>query len=405
MKTYIFQSFIILSILSLCACSNSSKEIPADSCCAPTFNTIKKTDTHDEHNNETTLTNIQLENAGITIGDFANKPLTGSIKANGHIVALTNSKAFVSSLSEGVVDKIYVMIGTKVSKGQTIATIVNNNLLQMQENYLTTNSQLKLAEIEYERQLELSKANAGIGKNLQQAQAELQILKIKHSSLKQQLAILGIQTNQLNASNIVSQIAIKSPINGVITQINTQTGSYINTNTPIAEVIDNTQLQLELRVFERDLAYLKKDQTIDFKVTNIGDKTFKAKIHNISTSINESDHSIPIYASILTPNTFLAGMSVTALIYNENFSGLIVPSSALITEGEKYYIYIQVSSNDKEQTFKQIEVLKSNETENEIAIQPLETINNNIKVVTKGAFYIHAKLKNASGEEESSHAH
>jgi len=136
--------------------------------------------------------------------------------------------------------------------------------------------------LEFDRQKELQQGNAGALKNLQSADAELKTLKARKASLQKQLELIGINTASLTSENIQSIVNITSPINGTISNVMVNIGSYVDANNPIAEIVDNSQLHLDLYVYEKDLQKLKVGQTIHFTLTNNPGKEYDAeKLKNI----------------------------------------------------------------------------------------------------------------------------
>ncbi len=47
-----------------------------------------------------------------------------------------------------------------------------------------------------------------------------------------------------------------------------QLDSNVDVSSPIAEIVNNSQLHLDLYVYEKDLAKVKPNKTIHFTVTN-----------------------------------------------------------------------------------------------------------------------------------------
>lgn len=94
----------------------------------------------------------------------------------------------------------------------------NPDFIKTQQEYLETMAQLKLKRLDVERQRTLVEANAGVTKNLQNAEAEVAVLEAKSTGLSKQLGYLGISTSQLTTSSIRQQIAIVAPMSGYISK-------------------------------------------------------------------------------------------------------------------------------------------------------------------------------------------
>ena len=178
------------------------------------------------------------------------------------------NKASINSVYSGVVKSLLIQPGNTVSKGQIIATVANPEFIQVQSEFIGMDGKIILAEQEYNRQKELNAGNAGALKNLQAAEAELKALQTRKSALQQQVQLMGITPSSLSNGKLVSILAIRSPIGGIVSNVMVKMGSYVDLTTAVAEVVDNSQLHLDLFVYEKDLSKLKNNQTIHFTITN-----------------------------------------------------------------------------------------------------------------------------------------
>ncbi len=163
------------------------------------------------------------------------------------------NKASVNSIYSGVIKSLLVQPGNLYQKGQTIATIANPDFIQAQSEYLNVNSKIAMAELEVKRQKELNAGNAGALKNLQAAETELRTLRTVRSTLQQQIQLMGINPARLSNGKLISVLAITSPISGVVSNVTVKMGSYVDVSTAVAEIVDNSQLHLDLFVYEKDL--------------------------------------------------------------------------------------------------------------------------------------------------------
>lgn len=62
------------------------------------------------------------------------------------------NQAQVSISTGGIIKTINVTEGSFVKQGQTLATIVNNKVIQLQQDYLENKSQLVYLQAEFKRQ-------------------------------------------------------------------------------------------------------------------------------------------------------------------------------------------------------------------------------------------------------------
>jgi RND family efflux transporter MFP subunit len=429
MKNIIFIAAIAISII-FASCTGNKKE-----------NHGEETEHHDEHENENTatLTSEQMKSIKIELGSIEKKQLTASLKANGLLKVPNQNKANATASLGGVIKSILVQTGNTVSKGQVIATITNNLFITLQEEFLSVSSKTTLAELEFARQKELQQGNATALKNLQSAEAELKSLKAKKSSLQKQLELIGINSETLTSENIQSVISITSPINGAISNVLVNIGTYVDANNPIAEIVDNSQLHLDLYVYEKDLQKLKVGQTIHFTLTNNPGKEYDADVYAISNTFEPSTKAIAVHAMVKgNKQGLIDGMSITALVSLDNATVDAVPTNAIVNHEGQDYIFIVTDAHSEEEhhsetdtaehkhdehghehnekegehkegehleeegtTFEKIPVRKGTTDIGYSEITLLKEIPANSKVVVNGAFFILAKMNN-KGE---AHAH
>lgn len=385
---------------------------------------------HDEHENSNTasLSADQVKSIQLQLGSIEKKQLTASLKANGILTVPNQKKATITALMGGVVKSILVQTGENVKQGQVIATIANTSFITMQEEFLSTSSKLGLAEIEYKRQQELQAGNASSLKSLQNAEAELKTLKARKASLQKQLELIGINAASLTSDNIQTVINITSPITGAVSALSVNMGTFVDANNAIAEVIDNSQLHLDLFIYERDLTKLKAGQTIHFTLTNNPGREYDAKVYAISNTFEENTKAIAVHAMVEGDKTGLInGMSITAIVSLENATVDAIPTDAIVNYQGQDYIFIVTDAHTEEEhhdgedgdkhdqnghnhkeadkpaegdlTFERIPVRKGTTDVGYSEITILKDIPANAKIAVKGAFFILAKMTN-SGEHE-----
>ena len=400
--------------------------------------------TEEEHEHEheevggtiATLTNEQIKAVGIELGKIEQRDLTASIKANGVLRVPNENQATVTALFGGVIKTLNVQVGSHVSKGQVVATITNPQFIQLQEEYLSTGSKIRLAEQELARQKELNQGNAGTMRNLQTANADYSALRTRKSSLQQQLQMMGINVSSLSNGSLQSTLVVRSPISGTVSNVIAKIGSYVDVSTPMAEIVDNSSLHLDLQVFERDLGKVKNGQLVNFTLTNNPSRNFQAKVFSIGSSFENDSKTIAVHCNVIGDKAGLIdGMNITGVVNLNNVTSMAVPTDAIVESEGKYFIFVKTDKTAEEHVhesevghshdekmvspadtheghdhaekedehginFEKIEVAKGDSQLGYTAIVPVVEIPSNAIIVVKGAFFINAKLTNAGEAHE-----
>lgn len=418
MKKLFIITFAILSLSTFVSCDNKGSAESND----------KAEEGHEdshENPNTATLTEEQIKSIGIELGVIENKQLTASLKTNGVLKVPNQNKASINSVYRGVIKSLLVQPGNSVRKGQVIATVANPEFVQVQSDYLNVNAKIGLAELEVKRQKELNAGNAGALKNLQAAETELRTLRTAKSTYEQQIRLMGINPQNLSNGKLISVLSITSPIAGVVSDVKVEIGSYIDVSTAVAEIVDNSQLHLDLFVYEKDLPKLKNNQLIHFTLTNNPGKEYDAQIYSLGSSFEGESKAVTVHAKVQGNKTGLIdGMNITAVISLEKATVPAVPSDAVVTIAGQDYIFVLTDEhaeeehqsdgkdsvkyeskenhgheNEKGLTFEKIPVAKGTTDVGFTEITLLKEIPKDAKVVVKGAFFVLAKMTN-SGEHE-----
>lgn len=387
---------------------------------------VAESDHDAEHDNinTATLTYEQMKSIGVEFGTIEEKQLTAALKTNGLLKVPNQNRASINSVYSGVIKSLSVQPGNLVNKGQVIATIANPEFIQAQSEYLNVNEKMILAELEVKRQRELNAGNAGALKNLQAAETELRTLRNAKSTYAQQIQLMGINPASLQNGKLFSVLAVRSPINGIVSSVMVKMGSFVDLNTAVAEIVDNSQLHLDLFVYEKDLSKLKNNQLIHFTLTNNPGKEYDAQIYSLGSSFEGESKAVTVHAKVQgNKSGLIDGMTITAVISLEKATVPAIPSDAIVNVAGQDYIFMVMEEyselerqkrNDtlkhdpKEQpghveekgvTFEKIPVAKGTTDVGYTEITLLKKIPKEAKIVVKGAFFVLAKMTN-SGEAE-----
>lgn len=363
------------------------------------------------------ISQSQLDAVGILLGTIEEKNLKSVVKASGQLEVPPQNKAEVTLLMGGVVNQVFVLEGQHVNKGQKLATIENNQLIQLQQDYMSAQSSLTYATKEYERQKELNEANAGIGKVYQQSQSTLRSEQAKVAALSRQLRQVGVNPESAANGRFITQIPVYAPISGTIGKIIIQTGSYAEPARPLMNIIDNSKVHCDLVVYEKDLFKVKAGQHVYFTLTNQNNREITGKIYGVNQSFENESKAIIAHAVIeqAAKNNLIQGMYVSALIDVGRQKATAVPSEAVIKTGGKEYIYYLARmsepkadiSNDEKQkgepskqyVFERAEVVTGVTDLGYTEIKLVEELPAGVKIVTKGAFYILSSESATSDED------
>jgi cobalt-zinc-cadmium efflux system membrane fusion protein len=365
---------IFLVSLAFVACGK--KEIPAEI-----------TAENSENKTEITITKQQFDTEKMEIGSLTEHPFLSVVTTNGMIDVPPENRASVSTFVSGYVTKIPLLIGDYVKKGQFVAQITNTEIVDIQQNYLEIASQNRFLKNEFERQKTLFNEQISSEKNYLKAESSYKSNLALYNGLRKKLEMLRINPTEVEKGTITATINLVAPIDGYITKVQVNTGSFVSSANEILEIVNTNQIHIELNIFEKDILNVKKDQKIQFKVPESSEKSFEAVVHLIGTTISEN-RNVKVHCDIIDDNQpFMTGMFVEAKIIYESSSEFGLPNSAIHIQENQTYVFVVKEQKNEETIFEKVLVELGKKDENYSQIINFKNFENK-KILLKGGFML-----------------
>ncbi|MBP7810286.1 MAG: efflux RND transporter periplasmic adaptor subunit [Bacteroidia bacterium] len=359
--------------------------------CGTTSTTVEETSTTTE--NSITLNDAQIKNAGIVIGKGEKKNISSVLKVNGKIEVPPQNIVSISIPLGGYLKTTHLLPGTKVKKGETIATIEDQQYIQIQQDYLTSVAKLSYSEKEYNRQKDLNQSKASSDKQFQLTEADYKSQKIASKSLYEKLKLIGVNPESLDENTISRSIHVYAPIDGYVSKVNVNIGKYVNPADVIFELVNPTDIHLGLTIFEKDVNKLFIGQKLKAYTNNEQDKKHNAEIILISQDLS-AERSVMVHCHFEDyDKTLLPGMYMNAEIDINASNSFVVTEEAIVNFEDKNYIFIEEGKGNYKFTEVKTGISENGFTEIVDADALLDK-----PIVIKGAYSLLMGLKNKAEE-------
>jgi len=331
----------------------------------------------------------QLSNLQLTTTTLSNRQINSKIKLNGKILALPQNILSVHAPITSTIQSIKVIPGMNVKKNQLLMVLTDPSLIQLQEDFLRAKNSFILKKSEYERQKEMSSAQATSIKNLQNAESDWKEISIILESLTLRVRMLGLVPQQIEDHGIQSSIEVRSKVAGTITQILVNSGSRVNPDQKLLEIQSLDDLKLVLKIFERDINDIQKG-TEFIGYSNISkDQSYQCKIESVVPQVNTESY-LEVYASINSgKQKIIPGMYIQAELPVKSVLSDALPEECILNFEGGDFVFVALSDQD----FKLQPVQISQKSESWVGIRKDDSINQH-KIVQKGAYGLLMALKN-----------
>ena len=267
-----------------------------------------------------------LKNKNVKVEEIKPSEFDNFIEVQGMVDSDEN--VMVNTTQPGIITAINVKEGDVVRKGQILATtdanIINKSIDQLQTN-------LDLATIAYDKQKRLWDQKIG---------SEIQFLsaKTQKESLEKQLKTLQSQ---------IDLTVIKSPINGVVDDINVKIGEMASPGFTGIRVVNLSNIKVVAKVSDNYIAKVKKGQSVivrfpdaNYEITApvsfVSSVIGANRSFNVEVKVNNKD-------AMIKPN-----MVASLLISDQKLSNvLVVPSNAIEHTATGNYLMVVTGTKDK----------------------------------------------------------
>ena len=259
------------------------------------------------------------------------------VNVRGRIDVPPASRASVSSYFGGFVEKIDVLPGQEVKKGEALFILRNPAFIEIQQEYLESIQTLNFLAIDFKRQQQLFDQNVISERDFNKSQSDYLVAKANHQASLQQLKMAYIDPKEVDKGNIVSKVVIHAPISGNISQVWVNLGSFLHQEDVALEIINTDHIHLDLTAFEQDATRIKEGQRIRYSVPEAGIETGEGIVYLVGKTVTGEDRFIDVHGHLQEPHqTMIHGLFVEADIEVAKDSLMVLPKEAVVQVGDEF---------------------------------------------------------------------
>ena len=189
-----------------------------------------------------------------------------------------------------------------------------------------------------------------------QAEAQMRKLENNYSRANQLVAQQMISANDVDqikydlenaraqhrlARLELSYTTVTAPISGVIASRSIKTGNFVQINTPIFRIVDDSRLEATLNVPEREIATLKAGQPVTLVADALPGRSFTGTVDRISPVVDSGSGTFRVITAFEGRNMLQPGMFGRIRIdYDARANALVVPRSALLEDQSDVAVFV-----------------------------------------------------------------
>ena len=220
------------------------------------------------------------------------------------------------------IEKIFAEVGDHVKAGQLLAKMDATSLKQAK-------IQLDNQEIEFKRIDELYKVG-GASKSAWDAQkTSLEVARETYKNLEENTQLL-------------------SPISGIVTARNYDSGDMYSGGNPIYTVEEIRPVKLMVNVSESLFTKVKKGHEVDIRLDVYGDEVFKGKVNLVYPTIDPATRTFPVEIKIANSDERVRpGMFARVTMSFGHMDHVVAPDRSIVKQSGAGARYIYVCKDGK----------------------------------------------------------
>jgi cobalt-zinc-cadmium efflux system membrane fusion protein len=274
--------------------------------------------------------------------------LTRTLRLTGAVAYNSFHTTPVITQVSGPVNRIAVVPGEQVRKGQPMLYVASSDYSQLRTNYLKAKDANALAERNFARTQDLYKHGAAAVRDVEQAEsAEVQAggdLAASQAALK----VMGVSDPDALLKGPASyEVPVLAPIGGQVVEQLVSAGQLLQTGTTQCFTISDTStVWVLVNVYQKDLPYVRVGDPVTIQTDAYPD-AFQGRISYVAASLDPNTRTLQARIETVNPGEKLKkDMYVTATVQAGTIeNAMTVPDSAVLRDSENQpFVYVEVAN-------------------------------------------------------------
>ncbi|MFN8059351.1 MAG: efflux RND transporter periplasmic adaptor subunit [Vicinamibacterales bacterium] len=327
----------------------------------------------------------------VEVASVVRSNVTEEVTVVGNLIGAATVE--VVSRVAGRLDSVNVQLGDRVSRGETIAKVEDNEIRQQvaqaEAAYAVSQATVKQREADLKYALtNLERSRSLFGRHLLPQQT-LDDAEARYQAAQAQVELAGAQFNQSSARLeelriTLANTRIPSPVDGFVGKRHVDAGAYVSANLPVASLVDIRSVRLVVNLVERDLRRVTVGAAAQADVDAFPSEVFKGRVARVAPVLDPATRTAEIEIEIPNPDYRLKpGMYARVrLRVGQRDNTIVVPRNAIATvEGQRGVFVVDKGQDGTSVKFAKVQTGIENPDLSEV----LDGVAEGQQVVTTGA--------------------
>jgi|GEM_PF-5371275 len=311
------------------------------------------------------LNQAQWENGKYELVQIEDRTSKEWLEVNGSLSVAPRDRHILSSHYDAFVEDLRVQNGDAVQKGDILFYMEGPEIVELQGSFYEARALYQSLKLDYDRTKALLKDSIKSAKSFETVKAKYEAASVQYQSLKYVLDHLGVEPSSEGEPKLLSRVAFRAPVSGVVGEIEINSGFPLAAHEPIMVIHNLREPLLDLKVFESDIPKIQMGQKVLFHLANEKGAEYPARIVRLSPNIIPSEGYTHLYAELSTdslPSHLSYGAYVEGRILYSEERVMSLPLTAVAElDGSYFVLEVEKANGGYSLTPRQVNVGRSNE--------------------------------------------
>lgn len=304
----------------------------------------------------------------VSASDVVERRFVHKVEVQGGVESDKN--ALVNAEASGMIDRIHVKEGQKVSAGSPLITIDAEILASNIEEVKTS---LEMAEYMLEKQEKLM--DSGLGVEMEYTQAKNQV-----ESLKKRLKTMQTQKGKTT---------VRAPFTGIVEDVMVSMGEMAAPGVPLLRIVNNDEVTVSASLSENLLSKISEGSEVELRIPSLGDTVIQSSVKSRGNYIDPVNRTFRIIVEVkdnelLLPNQ-LAKVNVVDFVRD---SALVVNAESILQDTQnRNYVYKLIDFKDGDYAVEKVFVKVHKRYQGDACVSPMgkSSLSGGDRIVLEGA--------------------
>lgn len=332
------------------------------------------------------MTAERLATSGIAVERVETGSLASEIIAQATVTAPPDGQALLTARADGAVVRITKRLGDVVGAGETVALLESREAAAFVADRNAAAARERAAHAAWLREERLFRARITAKQDLEAAQAA-------HDATEVELKRTDAAVRTAGVTSGGRYLAVRSPISGRITEVDTQLGAYVAAGAELFNVSDPRRIQINAAVPVGDAQRVRPGDRALVELPNGG--LVESRVRSVTPALDPQSRAATVVLQLSgAPGGLTQGQAVRVRITprGSQQSGIILPEQAVQQIEGRDMAFVAVKDG-----YQAVPVSVGSRSGGRIEI--LSGLRAGQTVVTEGAFVLKSQL----GASEAEH--